>query len=426
MAICNTTGTLAIYNEENRVYVSPMADGPIKFEVDVNENIQMKHETKYGRSFSIVEVPYCFKLLMQELISCNVQMRIITEDNIDHLTSMIEGSKTLVFKDKKIQMKKLLEQRTKKNEAAQLNDMGGVEESKGSEEEPKTVGSLDELVPEYVSPNAGKEDGYDDDDDDSDNEQLELPEILQKEENLPWMYISNEDESMYISILRDSDGHTTDIWAEQNPPVPNIYPAEWDHSVVKKYNLDEVRIVKSLKENQSNGNWNKVIAKLIEEKLNTLEESEKSNNNNQSTYVPNLSTNPNSPVFQLGSNSNTNNTDIATNISNIATKSIDNLAALAGNTGAGAVQAATNITTQGAQQLSNTMQSATNSVSKSAEDAGKAVSNLSTSVQSSVQNATDAIDNTIDNTMNKIVKLGSNESGDSSSQSGGDSGIKKD
>jgi DNA-directed RNA polymerase II subunit RPB2 len=44
--------------------------------------------SKYGKSFSIVRVPYCFKLLMHELQVMNIQMRIITEDNIDQLTSM--------------------------------------------------------------------------------------------------------------------------------------------------------------------------------------------------------------------------------------------------------------------------------------------------------------------------------------------------
>jgi hypothetical protein len=44
--------------------------------------------TKFGRSFSIVRIPYCLKLLMQELLVMNVQMRIITEANIDQLPSM--------------------------------------------------------------------------------------------------------------------------------------------------------------------------------------------------------------------------------------------------------------------------------------------------------------------------------------------------
>jgi hypothetical protein len=50
--------------------------------------------TRFGRSFSIVRIPYSFKLLMQELLTMNVSMRIITEDNIDQLDSM-SYSKTI-------------------------------------------------------------------------------------------------------------------------------------------------------------------------------------------------------------------------------------------------------------------------------------------------------------------------------------------
>ena len=44
--------------------------------------------SRFGRSFSILKVPYAFKLLMQELQVMNVQMRIITEENVDQLLSM--------------------------------------------------------------------------------------------------------------------------------------------------------------------------------------------------------------------------------------------------------------------------------------------------------------------------------------------------
>ena len=89
LAICNNTGTIAIYNYEKKIFISPFMDGPLKFSNNLitnNENIKII--TKYGRSFSIVKVPYCFKLLMQELQGMNIQMRIITEENIDQLTSM--------------------------------------------------------------------------------------------------------------------------------------------------------------------------------------------------------------------------------------------------------------------------------------------------------------------------------------------------
>jgi hypothetical protein len=68
--------------------MSPMADGPIKFNGTLAENLKIQTMSKYGRSFSIIRVPYAFKLLMQELTTMNVQMRIITEANIDQMTNM--------------------------------------------------------------------------------------------------------------------------------------------------------------------------------------------------------------------------------------------------------------------------------------------------------------------------------------------------
>ena len=88
MAICNKTGTIAIYNENLNLFLSPMADGPIKYNGTLGDNLNIDYVSKYGRSFSIVRVPYAFKLLMQELQAMNIQMRIITEENIDQLTSM--------------------------------------------------------------------------------------------------------------------------------------------------------------------------------------------------------------------------------------------------------------------------------------------------------------------------------------------------
>jgi hypothetical protein len=88
MAVCNKTGTVAIYNESHNLFMSPMADGPIKFTGLLDEKMNIENITKFGRSFSIIRIPYAFKLLFQELQAMNVQMRIITEDNIDQLTNM--------------------------------------------------------------------------------------------------------------------------------------------------------------------------------------------------------------------------------------------------------------------------------------------------------------------------------------------------
>ena len=89
MAICNTTGMIAVYNPDKNLFMSPLVDGPIQFSGSVTEQeSNIEHVTKFGRSFSIVCVPYSFKLLMQELQAINVHMRIITEDNIDQIENL--------------------------------------------------------------------------------------------------------------------------------------------------------------------------------------------------------------------------------------------------------------------------------------------------------------------------------------------------
>ncbi len=89
MAVCNKTGGLAIYNPEKNLFLSPMADGPIKYTDTLDgKGMNVEQVTKYGRSFSVVRVPYAFKLFMQELQTCNIRMAIITEDNVDQFDSM--------------------------------------------------------------------------------------------------------------------------------------------------------------------------------------------------------------------------------------------------------------------------------------------------------------------------------------------------
>ena len=91
MAICNKTGLVAIYNERKNIFASPYLDGPLKYTDAYYTNIEslkLKHITRHGRDFSIVRIPYSFKLLMQELQTMNIQMRIITDDNIEQLESM--------------------------------------------------------------------------------------------------------------------------------------------------------------------------------------------------------------------------------------------------------------------------------------------------------------------------------------------------
>lgn len=89
MAICNKTGAIAIYNPDKNMFMSPMADGPLRYVESLDgKDMNVEHITKYGRDFSVVRVPYVFKLLMHELQTINIKMCVITEDNINQFDNM--------------------------------------------------------------------------------------------------------------------------------------------------------------------------------------------------------------------------------------------------------------------------------------------------------------------------------------------------
>jgi len=88
MAVCNNTGMIAIYNESKNLFLSPLADGPLKFSGKLDGTMNIENVSKYGRSFSVIRVPYAFKLLVQELQTINIQIRVITDENVEQLSSM--------------------------------------------------------------------------------------------------------------------------------------------------------------------------------------------------------------------------------------------------------------------------------------------------------------------------------------------------
>ena len=123
MAICNQTGTIAAYNETRNLFLSPMADGPLKFVGNIENEMNIIKKSYFGRDFSIIKVPYAFKLLMQELKTMNIQMRIITENNIDKLTTLVEGEKINIFKMKDLKKNKKVESVDSKEDAmSKTND----------------------------------------------------------------------------------------------------------------------------------------------------------------------------------------------------------------------------------------------------------------------------------------------------------------
>ena len=109
MAVCNKTGMLAIYNPSKNLFMSPMADGPIAFH-GANGDLRLEKITKFGREFSIVSIPYSMKLFMQELQAMNIQMRLITEDNIQQIENLSLNSNTLgkILGDDKSSLEQLI------------------------------------------------------------------------------------------------------------------------------------------------------------------------------------------------------------------------------------------------------------------------------------------------------------------------------
>ena len=199
VAICNTSGAIAIYNESKNIFISPFSDGPLKFAENFENTMNLEVISKYGKSFSIVRVPYSFKLLMQELQVMNIQMRIITEDNIDQLTSMNYAKTIQNLKLTKL-TKKEGEEYNKKYESINIR----------SRERPKTTKQIiqeeeEEGKPEIIDlaekgPLEEKRIDTDDDDDNDGLSQVTIDSIKRAEDEFSRYQDIDEDENEPIKI----------------------------------------------------------------------------------------------------------------------------------------------------------------------------------------------------------------------------------
>jgi DNA-directed RNA polymerase II subunit RPB2 len=89
VAVCNKTGMISIFNPANNLFISPMADGPLKFVGSFEgSDLRVEYITQFGRDFSVICIPYSLKLLIQELQTINLQMRVITEDNLEQMDNL--------------------------------------------------------------------------------------------------------------------------------------------------------------------------------------------------------------------------------------------------------------------------------------------------------------------------------------------------
>jgi hypothetical protein len=158
MAVCNKTGLISIYNPSMNLMMSPCADGPLKFQMDVNtEEFTIDTATRFGRSFSIVDIPYSFKLFLQELQVMGIQTRIITDKNIDSVLSM-SGTDNIIKLTKNTDLGQVLKthrsslhkyvdnytKEIKKGETIAGSGSGSSVDKKGKKKKRKIVAKQDE------------------------------------------------------------------------------------------------------------------------------------------------------------------------------------------------------------------------------------------------------------------------------------------
>jgi hypothetical protein len=152
MAVCNKTGGIAVYNPSLNLFISPFADGPIQFHGTLDGKMNIENVTSFGRSFSLVRIPYSLKLLIHELQALNIQMRIITEDNIDQLMNMSYSdniNKLVNLEDKTKSLTELVDKF--KNDLMKMRnkDVGSTAIQREKDLEAQTV-EFNEASPEYA------------------------------------------------------------------------------------------------------------------------------------------------------------------------------------------------------------------------------------------------------------------------------------
>jgi hypothetical protein len=183
-----------------------MADGPIHFADTLtssdNQALNIENMTRFGRSFSVVRVPYAFKLLMQELQAMNVQMRVLTEDNIDQIASMSFSTLSL--------------------------DLGGADNL--IRENKAAVGAKIPIVP--VSPKADNRPALRPAKEGANEGAEEEEQGAEKAESLGWHFVNFEANGgeIYQSLIRDEKGAPTQMWSVQQHggKYPTEHPEGWN------------------------------------------------------------------------------------------------------------------------------------------------------------------------------------------------------
>ena len=249
LAICNTTGMIAVYNESQNIFISPMADGPIKYAGNMSElkSARVVNVTRHGRSFSVVRVPYALKLLIQELQAMNVQMRIITDSNIDQIESMgfSNNINQLLMDDaadlttvvtetaKALGIKVKLSSSSKKSKLkSRVGD--DVDDANDADDDADDDAGADDFnVGMAAAPGTGtrKKRRRRSDAPELDYSTMSITEIERAISEYGWVYLNTNaaDGETYASIVTDAEGAPTEYWRlkEHNHQYPNRFPIGW-------------------------------------------------------------------------------------------------------------------------------------------------------------------------------------------------------
>jgi hypothetical protein len=265
LAICNTTGMIAVYNESQDLFISPMADGPIKYAGNMTElkSAQVVNVTRHGRSFSVVHIPYSLKLLIQELLLLNVQMRIITDANIDSIESMASSKNIeLLMKEPGSDLstvametaRVLGVENLKPSMVAHLKTTLDTNDDRGNDED-ESADKSDEDEDEYeddedvaiaTNPNKRREGtkkargANKKDSDFPETVGLAVPESIRLVEEHGWMLLPELGDrygETFASIVTNESGKPTEFWhtTKHEGRYPNRYPQGWNPGPKNKW-----------------------------------------------------------------------------------------------------------------------------------------------------------------------------------------------
>ena len=224
------------------IFIGPMVDGPIQFEETIDKKLNIVNVSKFGRSFSILKIPYAFKLLIHELQAMNVQMRIITDENVDQLTSMSYSNNVMKMTNTKDDLKVTISNLVKQRKNIKITSDNLQNESlENDAKEPNSIPSANIVNPEEYGW------GY-------------------------FAYDENKGEA-YKSLILNIHNRPSEVWfvGDNNGELPNRYPKEWDESVLF-YNdetpINPITMIEELKNLQVPNNWPKSLDKIRSEEIN--------------------------------------------------------------------------------------------------------------------------------------------------------------